>query len=92
MDKDTWSAVRTFLIMGIVSATGVWFTFNYAIEYSSFAVGMMKYVIAVTMVWSFDHFACAETDTMKLLTGDPIAYAIFFLANCVLAAACIASS
>jgi|NGEPerStandDraft_6_1074524.scaffolds.fasta_scaffold114514_3 hypothetical protein len=91
-NKEAFAALRTFLIMGLISGLGVWFTFSYAIEYSSFAVGIFKYVIAVTIVWAFDHFACPEVDTMALITKEPIAYAIFFMSNCILAAACIASS
>ena len=91
-NSDTFAAIKTFFIMGSISALGVWFTLNYAIEYSSFAVGLMKYVIAITVVWAFDHFACPEVDTMALITKEPIAYAIFFLSNCLLAAACISAS
>ena len=89
------SALQTLKTLGVfivVSVVLVVLSFLFAIEFSSFAVGLLKFTIAVTVVWVFDKFAVREVKTMELIGKDPVAYAIFFLGLCLLAAFCISTS
>ena len=86
------NAIKTFISLLVISAILVILSFSYAIEFSSFGVGMAKFSLAVIIVWTVDKFAASEVDTMKLIGGNPIAYSIFFMGLCILAAACISAS
>lgn len=68
------------------------YTFLYAIEFSSFAVGVLKYGITIWAFHLFDKYYLTEIDTVDMIKGDPIAYSIFILANAVMVSVCIATS
>lgn len=85
-------AMKFFIIMIVISVIAVAFTFIYAIDLSSFAVGIAKFTIALLVVWAFDRFACREVNTMEELKKGNVAYALFLLGVLILAAAVVAQS
>lgn len=85
-------SVKTLSGLLIVSAIITVLSFFFAIEFSSFGIGMIKFTLGVSMVWAFDNFAVPEINTVMILGENPIAYAIFFLGLCLIAAACISVS
>lgn len=85
-------SVKVIISLAAVSLLLLVFTLLWAEEFSSFGVGVAKYTIAIFLVWTVDRFVIDEVDTIDLIKNEPVAYAIFFFGNCLLAAACIASS
>lgn len=68
------------------------FSFEYAIEFSSFTVGLFKYLMAISIFYVIDKFYLKNIDTIELVGKEPVAYAIFVLANAVMLSMCIATS
>ena len=81
--KTKFGLVTTILFIISLLLTVV--TFIYAVEFSAFAVGIMKVVIAVGLFWLFDKYAMKSIDTITQLKKGNTAYAIF-----ILTAACLA--
>ncbi|HEX2868733.1 MAG TPA: hypothetical protein VHO03_16955 [Ignavibacteriales bacterium] len=92
ISQDTINVLKIITVLSLISVLFLWVTFTYAITLSSFSVGMVKFVISVSVVWIVDKVGFRRVDTLKLLEGNAIAYSIFLLGLCVLAAACISSS
>lgn len=91
-EKGAQEILKVFSLMFIVSLGLIFLSYHYFIEFSSFAVGLMKFSIAVTIFWAYDRFGIREISTMDLFKKNAVAYAIFLLGVAVIAAACIASS
>lgn len=83
---------KVYISLLVISIVLVILSYLWAIEFSSFSIGIAKYTIAIFLVWTIDKFAISEIDTLALVGKSPIAYSIFFFGNCVLAASCIANS
>lgn len=86
------SSKKVILTLVIISAILLILSFLWAIEFSSFSIGIAKYTLSILLVWTIDKFAIPEINTIELIGKNPISYSIFFLGNCILAAACISIS
>jgi hypothetical protein len=61
-------------------------------SFSTFAVGLTKYTLAVGAAWFVDSFLVKEVNTRDIISKDPIAYALFISANIITAALCFSQS
>lgn len=91
-EKGVQMILKVFGLLFIVSLGLIFLSYHYFIEFSSFSIGMMKFVIATTIFWIYDRFGIREISTMDLFKKDARAYATFLLGIAIIAAACIASS
>lgn len=81
-----------FLALFVVSVASVWYTFNYAVEFSAFAAALAKVFIGMFLFYLFDIWALRDIDTLAELKAGNTALAIFFLAYAILVAACVATA
>ena len=81
-----------FLLLFLVSVASVWYTFNYAVEFSAFAVALAKVFIGMFLFYLFDVWALKDIDTIQELKNGNIAVSIFFLGYAILVAACVATA
>ena len=81
-----------FLLLGIAAFISVWYTFNYAVEFSAFAVALAKVFIGMFLFYLFDVWALKDIDTIQELKNGNIAVSIFFLGYAILVAACVATA
>lgn len=87
------TAFKLFSMLFIIAGAAVVMTvFGGFIELSSFAVGMAKYVLALSCAWTVDNFLLPEINTRLILKRYPKSYAIFLCINVLCATWCIASS
>lgn len=87
------TAIKTFLPLIIVAIAGIVITvFGSWQILSAFAVGLAKFVTAIMVVWFVDNFLVPNIDTREKLNESPIAYGLFFLGLCVLAAYCFGAA
>lgn len=61
-------------------------------SFSTFAVGISKYTLAVGAAWFVDSYLIKEVNTREIIAQNPIAYAIFLAANIFTAALCFSQS
>lgn len=61
-------------------------------SFSTFAVGLTKYALAVGAAWFVDSYLIKEINTREIISTNPIAYAIFLAANILTAALCFSQS
>lgn len=61
-------------------------------SFSTFAVGLTKYALAVGAAWFVDSYLIKEINTREIISTNPIAYAIFLAANIITAAICFSQS
>lgn len=85
------STVKTIIIGVIFSSILIFSTFNFFIEFSAFAVAILKAFLSFAIMWAIDRFAIPEVDTMTELKKGNYAYAIFLLALSVVIGASILS-
>ena len=85
----TNSALKTIAVVTAVTIFFIWLTYNYLIEFSSFAIGMAKAVLGFFLVWVLDKYGVKEIDTIEELKKGNIAYAIFVLGIWIVVAAAI---
>lgn len=76
--------LKVFFGLSAISAVLIVLTFNWAIEFSSFAVGIFKSFLGIFLFWLFDRFAIPEVDTMEELKKGNIAYALFLVAIAII--------
>lgn len=82
-----------FIILLILSIGGVWFTFNYAIEFSAFAAAIAKVTIALFMYYLFDLLVLHDVDTVdEIIKNKNLPLALFFLGYAIIIAACVATA
>ena len=86
------SAKKAFIMLFGISIVLLFVTFMWAIEFSSFAVGITKFSVSLLIVYAIDRFALPEVDTISIIGENPIAYSIFMLGIFILAGLCIATS
>lgn len=92
MNVGTMKVVRLMSIFAVISVSLVILTFNYFIEFSSFAVILLKITIGFTLFWLIDKFAMDEIDTMEEIKKGNISYGLLLLGlSITIAAAVIAS-
>ena len=85
----TNSALKTIAAATFFAILFIWLTYNYLIEFSSFAVGMAKGILGFFMVWVLDKYGVKEIDTIEELKKGNIAYALFVLGIWIVVAAAI---
>lgn len=61
-------------------------------SFSTFAVGLSKYSLAVGSAWFVDSYLIKEVNTREIISQNPIAYALFLAANIFTAALCFSQS
>jgi hypothetical protein len=85
-------AIKTFVPLFVGAFVAVYVTFQGDGMFSTFAVGLAKYALAVTGAWFVDTFLISEVNTREILAKNPIAYAIFVSANIITAALCFGAA
>jgi hypothetical protein len=81
-----------FLVLFIASVVSVWYTFNYAVEFSAFAVALAKVFIGMFLFYLFDIWALRDINTIEEIKNGNVALSIFFLGYAILVAACVATA
>jgi hypothetical protein len=61
-------------------------------SFSTFAVGLTKYALAVGVAWFVDAFLITEVNTREIIGQNPIAYALYLASNIITAALCFSQS
>lgn len=75
------------LILVVATILAVGFTFNYAVEFSGFAAGMAKSVLAIALFVAFDKFVLKQIDTIQEIKSNNVAYGLLLLAVALIFAA-----
>lgn len=82
-----------FIILFVLSVLGVWYTFNYAIEFSAFAVAIAKVTIAMFLFYLFDLLVLVNVNTVdEIVKNKNQPLALFFLGYAIIVAACVATA
>jgi len=79
-----------FLMLFAIVATAI--TFNFAVEYSAFAAGLLKASLVVSLFVLFDKFVLKGINTIDELKKGNIAYAILLLAIALLFSVSLATA
>ena len=93
MDQTMKDTLKTFvpLIALCVIALGATLGVGDG-SFSTFAVGLTKYALAVGAAWFVDSYLIKEVNTREIISQNPIAYALYLGANIITAALCFAQS
>jgi hypothetical protein len=83
--------LKTFIPLLVLSVIAIGATFGDG-NFSTFAVGLSKYALAVGAAWFVDSYLIQEVKTREILASNPVAYAIWLFANILTAALCFANS
>ena len=82
-----------FLILFVASVIGVWYTFNYAVEFSAFAVAIAKVTIAMFLFYLFDLLVLVNINTVdEIVQNKNLPLSMFFLGYSIIVAACVATA
>ena len=82
-----------FIILLVLSIGGVWYTFNYAVEFSAFAAAIAKVTIALFLYYLFDLLILKDVDTVdEIIKQKNMPLAIFFLGYAIIIAACVSTA
>ena len=82
-----------FILLLVISIGSVWFTFNYAIEFSAFAVAFAKVFIALFLFYLFDLLVLADVNTIdEIIKEKNMPLAVFFLGYAIIIAACVSTA
>lgn len=82
-----------FILLFVISIVSVWYTFNYAIEFSAFAVAFAKVFIALFLFYLFDLLVLKDVDTVdEIIKQKNLPLSIFFLGYAIIIAACVATA
>lgn len=82
-----------FILLLVISIGSVWFTFNYAIEFSAFAVAFAKVFIALFLFYLFDLLVLNDVDTIdEIIKEKNMPLAVFFLGYAIIIAACVSTA
>lgn len=76
----------------LISVIAVFVTFEYYVMFSGFAAGLLKAAMVIGIIFAFDHFVIGEIDTIDELKKGNTAFAIFFLAICLLFSSAVATA
>lgn len=86
-------ALKTFVPLLVLSIIGLGVTLGYGDgSFSTFAVGLTKYALAVGCAWFVDSFLITEVNTREIISENPVAYALFLSTNILTAALCFSQS
>ena len=83
--------LKTFTPLLVLSVIAIGATFGDG-NFSTFAVGLSKYALAVGAAWFVDSFLVKEVNTREILAENPVAYSIWLFANILTAALCFSNS
>ena len=82
-----------FAILFVGSVVSIWYTFNYAIEFSAFAVALAKVTIAMFLFYLFDLLVLTDIKTVdEIVKEKNLPFSIFFLGYAIIVAACVATA
>lgn len=82
-----------FIVLLLISVGSVWFTFNYAIEFSAFAVAFAKVFIALFLWYLFDLMVLTNVKTVEeIIVNKNLPLSLFFLGYAIIVAACVATA
>ncbi len=81
-----------FLVVAIIAAGSIYWTFNFFLEFSGFAAAFAKAVLGIFAWVAFDKIVLREIDTITEIKQGNIAHAIFVFSYSLILAACIASA
>lgn len=82
-----------FVILLVISVGSVWYTFNYAIEFSAFAAAIAKVTIALFLYYLFDLLVLHDVDTVdEIIKNKNLPLALFFLGYAIIIAACVSTA
>ena len=88
--KDT---LKTFVPLLVLSVLTLGATFGVGDgSFSTFAVGLTKYALAVGAAWFVDSYLIKEVNTREIISQNPVAYALYLAANIITAALCFSQS
>lgn len=93
MDQNNMDTIKTFVPLLVLSVIALGATLGVGDgSFSTFAVGLTKYALAVGAAWFVDSYLIKEVNTREVISTNPIAYALFLAANIVTAALCFSQS
>jgi hypothetical protein len=86
-------AIKTFVPLVALSVIALGATLGVGDgSFSTFAVGLSKYALAVGAAWFVDSYLIKEVNTREIIAQNPVAYALYLSANIVTAALCFSQS
>jgi hypothetical protein len=86
-------ALKTFVPLVALSVIALGATLGVGDgSFSTFAVGLSKYALAVGAAWFVDSYLIKEVNTREIIAQNPVAYALYLSANIVTAALCFSQS
>lgn len=85
-----YAAYITVFLFLILSSTLTFLSIDFFVQYSSLFVGLTKAIIGMLALSAVDDIIFGKIDTMNAIREKNISYAIFYLANAIIIAACIA--
>jgi hypothetical protein len=86
-------AIKTFVPLVALSVIALGATLGVGDgSFSTFAVGLSKYALAVGAAWFVDSYLIKEVNTREVIAQNPIAYALYLSANIITAALCFSQS
>jgi len=83
---------KFMVLLSIVAIFGVFITFSFAIELSSFAIALAKAGMGIILFWLMDSFMMKQIDTVGQLKKGNIAYGLFLLSLAVVIGCAIIAS
>jgi len=93
MDQNNMDTIKTFVPLLVLSVIALGATLGVGDgSFSTFAVGLTKYALAVGAAWFVDSYLIKEVNTREVISTNPIAYALFLAANIITAALCFSQS
>lgn len=81
---DTRNRILFYIALLVLSIGGIWFTYNFAINFSEYAVTLAYTAIIIGLFDLFDSKVLKKVDTIRELKKGNQAYATFLLAIAVL--------
>jgi hypothetical protein len=86
-------AIKTFVPLVALSVIALGATLGVGDgSFSTFAVGLSKYALAVGAAWFVDSYLIKEVNTREIIAQNPVAYALYLSANIITAALCFSQS
>ena len=86
-------AIKTFVPLVALSVIALGATLGVGDgSFSTFAVGLSKYALAVGAAWFVDSYLIKEVNTREIIAQNPIAYALYLSSNIITAALCFSQS
>ena len=77
-------------VLLIVSSSLTFLSIDFFVQYSSLFIGLTKAIIGILVLSGVDDVIFNSIDTITAIKEKNISYALFYLANAIIIAACIA--